>query len=186
MLKYIVYIYMFLEGLSLIKQVFIINGSGGVGKDSVCSAAAQSWQVQNISSITPILEVAKTAGWDGTKTPAARRFLSQLKADCTEFNDLPFRYCMEQFHAFEGNNAELLFVHIREPEEIARFRQAVGENCKAILVRRPALEQARGQLGNRSDDGVAAYHYDAEFINDGPLAELPGRVHDFLQQLIHE
>ena len=58
------------------KQVFIINGSGGVGKDTVCSAAAQSWKVQNISSITPILQVAKAAGWDGTKTPAARRFLS--------------------------------------------------------------------------------------------------------------
>ena len=41
------------------KQVFIINGSGGVGKDTVCSAAAQSWKVQNISSITPILQVAK-------------------------------------------------------------------------------------------------------------------------------
>ena len=52
------------------KQVFIINGSGGVSKDTVCSAAAQSWKVQNISSITPILQVAKAAGWDGTKTPA--------------------------------------------------------------------------------------------------------------------
>jgi len=157
----------------LTKQVFIINGSGGVGKDTVCSAAAQSWKVQNISSITPILQVAKAAGWDGTKTPAARRFLSQLKADCTEFNDLPFRYCTEQ-----------LFVHIREPEEIERFRQAAGVNCKTILVRRPTLEQARGQLGNRSDDGVAAYAYDAEFLNDGSLEELPAKVHDFLQALI--
>ena len=87
------------------KQVFIINGSGGVGKDTVCSAAAQSWKVQNISSITPILQVAKAAGWDGTKTPAARRFLSQLKADCTEFNDLPFRYCTEQLQIFAENDA---------------------------------------------------------------------------------
>ena len=128
------------------KQVFIINGSGGVGKDTVCSAAAQSWKVQNISSITPILQVAKAAGWDGTKTPAARRFLSQLKADCTEFNDLPFRYCTEQLQIFAENDAELLFVHIR--------------------------------------DGVAAYAYDAEFLNDGSLEELPAKVHDFLQALI--
>lgn len=75
----------------------------------------------------------------------------------------------------------LLFVHIREPEEIERFRQAAGVNCKTILVRRPTLEQARGQLGNRSDDGVAAYAYDAEFLNDGSLEELPAKVHDFLQ-----
>ena len=155
------------------KQVFIINGSGGVGKDTVCSAAAQSWKVQNISSITPILQVAKAAGWDGTKTPAARRFLSQLKADCTE-----------QLQIFAENDAELLFVHIREPEEIERFRQTAGVNCKTILVRRPTLEQARGQLGNRSDDGVAAYAYDAEFLNDGSLEELPAKVHDFLQALI--
>ena len=166
------------------KQVFIINGSGGVGKDTVCNAAAQSWKVQNISSITPILDVARAAGWNGKKTPAARRFLSQLKADCTEFNDLPFRYCMEQLHAFEGNEAELLFVHIREPEEIERFRQAAGGNCKTILVRRPALEQQRGQLGNRSDDGVAEYAYDAEFLNDGPLEALPQKVQEFLQALI--
>ena len=166
------------------KQVFIINGSGGVGKDTVCSAAAQSWKVQNISSITPILQVAKAAGWDGTKTPAARRFLSQLKADCTEFNDLPFRYCTEQLQIFAENDAELLFVHIREPEEIERFRQTAGVNCKTILVRRPTLEQARGQQGNRSDDGVAAYAYDAEFLNDGSLEELPAKVHDFLQALI--
>ena len=166
------------------KQVFIINGSGGVGKDTVCSAAAQSWKVQNISSITPILQVAKAAGWDGTKTPAARRFLSQLKADCTEFNDLPFRYCTEQLEAFRRSDEQLLFVHIREPEEIARFREAAGEECRTLLVTRPALEQARGALGNRSDDGVAAYTYDAEFLNDGSLEELPAKVHDFLQALI--
>ena len=76
----------------------------------------------------------------------ARRFLSQLKADCTEFNDLPFRYCTEQLQIFAENDAELLFVHIREPEEIERFRQTAGVNCKTILVRRPTLEQARGQL----------------------------------------
>ena len=104
--------------------------------------------------------------------------------NCTEFNDLPFRYCTEQLQIFAENDAELLFVHIREPEEIERFRQTAGVNCKTILVRRPTLEQARGQLGNRSDDGVAAYAYDAEFLNDGSLEELPAKVHDFLQALI--
>ncbi|WNX82987.1 hypothetical protein RWV98_10155 [Agathobaculum sp. NTUH-O15-33] len=49
------------------KHVFIINGSGGVGKDTVCELAAKRWKVQNISSITPILTVARAAGWDGEK-----------------------------------------------------------------------------------------------------------------------
>ena len=166
------------------KHVFVINGSGGVGKDTLCEAAGRFWRVQNISSITPVCEVARAAGWDGVKTPASRRFLSQLKELCTEFNDLPLHYCMEQYEAFLHNDNQILFVHIREPEQIERFRQAAGACCKAILVRRPALEQARGPLGNRSDDNVADYSYDGVFINDGPLEELPGKVQQFLQNMI--
>lgn len=161
------------------KSVFIINGSGGVGKDSVCHAAAACWRVQNISSITPILQVARAAGWDGNKTPEARRLLSRLKEVCTEYNDLSFRYCMEQYAAFRQSDAEMLFVHIREPEEIERFRQAVGAGCFAVLVRRPSLEQTRGVLGNRSDDGVDAYAYDGVLVNDGTLDELPQKVRAF-------
>ena len=69
-------------------------------KDTVCVAAARFWKAENISSITPILDVAYAAGWDGRKTPEARRFLSRLKEVCTEFNDLPFSYCMERYHRF--------------------------------------------------------------------------------------
>ena len=72
-----------------------------------------------------------------------------------------------------------MFVHIREPEEIARFREAAGEDCRTLLVTRPAMEQARGALGNRSDDGVSEYAYDRIFVNDGPLDELPDKVHRF-------
>ncbi len=163
------------------QHVFVINGSGGVGKDTICEMAAAFWKVKNISSITPILQVARSAGWDGTKTPEARRFLSQLKEVCTEFNDLPFRYCMEQYQDFMQSDAEILFVHIREPEAIIRFREAVSGDCKTVLVQRPALEQARGTLGNRSDDGVTNYTYDGIFINDGALEELPEKVYSFFK-----
>ena len=166
------------------KHVFVINGSGGVGKDTLCEIAAAFWKVQNISSITPILHVARSAGWDGIKTPEARLFLSQLKEICTEFNDLPFRYCMEQYQQFLHNDAEMLFVHIREPEAIDRFRKTVGGDCKTVLVRRPKLEQARGALGNRSDDGVSNYTYDGIFVNDGTLEQLPEKVHAFFQRFM--
>lgn len=102
-------------GVRVDKLVVIINGSGGVGKDTVCDAAAAFWKTRNISSITPILRVAESAGWDGVKTPASRRFLSELKQSCTEFNDLPFRYCTEQLAAFRESDEQLMFVHIREP-----------------------------------------------------------------------
>jgi len=103
----------------------------------------------------------------------------ELKQSCSEFNDLPFRYCAEQLEAFRRSDEQLLFVHIREPEEIARFRESAGEECRTLLVTRPAMEQARGALGNRSDDGVAGYQYDRVFVNDGALDALPDKVHAF-------
>ena len=51
------------------------------------------------------------------------------------------------------------------------------------FLQRTVVEEFR-IIGNRSDDGVAAYAYDAEFLNDGSLEELPAKVHDFLQALI--
>ena len=41
------------------------------------------------------------------------------------------------------------------------------------------MEQARGALGNRSDDGVAGYQYDRVFVNDGALDALSDKVHAF-------
>ena len=92
--------------------------------------------------------------------------------------------CARQLELFRQSDRQLLFVHIREPEQIARFRDAAGEGCQAILVRRPALEQARGPLGNRSDDGVNGYDYDHVFVNDGPLDTLPDKVRRFFEGLL--
>ena len=81
----------------------------------------------------------------------------------------------------DRSDAEILFVHIREPEAIMRFREAVSGDCKTVLVQRPVLEQTRGTLGNRSDDGVKNYTYDGIFVNDGALEELPEKVYSFFK-----
>ena len=167
------------------KQIFVINGSGRAGKDTVCAMAAEKYRVCNVSSITPIVEIARFAGWNGEKTPEARRLLAQLKEVFTAYNDLSFRYCMEQVEAFRAGDDQVMFVHIREPEEIARFRQAVGADCKTLLVRRPSLD-ARGPLGNRADDSVENYIYDAVLLNDGDLEQLRQRVFAFLRQEMGE
>ncbi len=165
------------------KRVIIVNGRGGVGKDTLCALAARDYRVRNISSITPILEIARFAGWDGEKTPAARRLLSQLKQAFTEWNDLSFQYCMAQYAAFLQSEDEILFVHIRETAEIERFRQAVGADCQTLLVRRQAVEQT-GPLGNHADDDVSHYHYDYYFYNDGPLDGLEDNVRCFFAQIL--
>lgn len=167
------------------KRVIIVNGRGGVGKDTICAAAASYYRVRNISSITPIVEIARFAGWDGKKDPAARRLLSRLKDAFTEWGDLSFSYCMQQYVAFLESDEQILFVHIREPEEIARFCDAVGPTCRTLLVRRAAVE-GEAPLGNRSDDSVAQYRYDYYFDNDGPLPRLAGSVRDFFAVVMDE
>lgn len=165
------------------KHVIIVNGRGGVGKDTICALAEQYYKAHTISSITPILAVAKCGGWDGHKTPEARLLLSRLKEIFTAYNDLSFSYCMQQYILFLESDQQILFVHIREPEEIERFRKAVGARCRTMLVRRRKVE-AEGTLGNRADDSVLDYHYNYYFDNDGALEHLPESVHAFFDVVL--
>ena len=56
----------------MVKPVFIINGSGGSGKDSFCKFCSQYLSVYNISSVDTIKEVAKILGWNGEKDEKSR------------------------------------------------------------------------------------------------------------------
>ena len=163
------------------KQVFIINGRGGVGKDTICAITSDLYKVRNISSITPIVQIARFAGWNGEKTLAARKMLSQLKQVFTEFNDLSFTYCMNQYEEFLASDEEILFVHIREPEEIARLQQSIGKSCRTLLIRRD--DPKATVYGNRSDDSVEDYSYDLYFDNNIPLSELPRAVKKFFEKI---
>ena len=57
------------------KVAVVINGAGGVGKDTLCNLAAKHFRVLNVSSITPIKEIAAECGWRGEKDDKARKSL---------------------------------------------------------------------------------------------------------------
>lgn len=163
------------------KCVIIINGTGGVGKDTLCSMAGRQFRVRTISSITPIKEIATQAGWNGRKDPKSRKLLSDLKRIFTEYNDLPTRYLLSELESFRSSDEELLFVHIREPEEIDHFkRQVRGIRCVTLLVTRKATEGRH--WGNASDDEVKNYHYDYLYRNDLPLDRAGGNFCAFLRK----
>ena len=152
------------------KLVIVINGSGGVGKDTLCDFAAECYNVKNISSITPIKEIARSCGWDGTKNDKSRKFLSDLKMLCVEYNDYPTKWAISEYESFLNTDEEIMFVHIREPEEIAKFVAATGGAAKTLLVR-GGDRMKKECYGNFSDDGVENYVYDRYFLNDGTLKE---------------
>ena len=166
------------------KAVFVINGRGGVGKDTLCSFAAKKYAVRNISTITPIKALAAQCGWKGEKTNRARKFLSDLKALLVDYNDYPTNWAMEEYKSFLACDEEILFVHIREGSEIAKFIEATGGHAKALLVRRAAKEPI--SYGNVSDDLVEQYDYDYVFDNNLPLAEAEAAFLAFLDRMFAE
>ncbi len=158
------------KGNDMKKTVLVINGAGGVGKDTLCDMAAKSFKVDNISSITPIKDVARLFGWNGSKDDRSRKFLADLKKLTVEYNDYPTLWLKEKYNEFLLSDNEILFVHIREPEEIAKFVRATGGAAKTLLVRGGG-RMAKRQYGNAADDSVENYEYDYYFINDKTLDE---------------
>ena len=166
------------------KLVIVINGAGGVGKDTLCSLAARAYRVRNISSVDPIKELARMAGWDGDKSDKSRKMLSDLKMLFTRYNDLCLRYITEQYRQFLDGEEQVMFVHIREPEEIARFVAVAPEHIRTLLITNSTKEQR--VYSNDSDDNVAWYDYDAVYDNKYSLEETEGIFLHFFRNWFEE
>lgn len=117
------------------KQIFIINGSGGVGKDTFVDLVSielndimkRFHTVINFSSVDKLKQIAKEIGWNGEKTEKDRKFLSDLKELTSQYCDMSFQSMTEKVNEFMSDeNSIFLFLHIREPEEIARAVKEFG------------------------------------------------------------
>lgn len=159
------------------KTIIIINGTGGSGKDTFVEFVSKYTSVVNFSSVDKVKEVATVGGYDGGKTEKDRKFLSDLKALLEEYNDMPFRSMAEVVDKFRETDEEILFLHIREPENIER---AVNEfDAETLLVKRVGLENI---TSNYSDANVDNYDYDYRVEND-TLEELEEQAILFIEKL---
>ena len=159
------------------KQIIIINGTGGSGKDTFVEYCAKYGKVMNFSSIDKVKDVARVIGWDGQKTEKDRKFLSDLKKLTTEYNDMAFNSVKEAVSIFEKSDDKLMFIHIREPEEIKRAVDAFG--AKALLVRREGLANIES---NYSDASVENYDYDY-IIENTTLEKLEEDAKKFIENI---
>ena len=154
------------------KIAIIINGKGGVGKDNLCDFISKHFKTKKISSITPILTIAKAGHWNGDKDDKSRKLLSDLKHLFTNYNDLSFHYLKSQTEEFLLSDDKMLFIHMREPEEISKYLKYAADinlYCKTLLIKRDTMEHKI--YGNDADDMVDYYHYDTIYKNNLPLTE---------------
>ena len=108
-------------------NLVIVNGFPLSGKDTFVDFCV--WKLASIgidgfsvSSVGAVKDAALLLGWDGEKDERGRQFLSDLKDMSTTDYDGPMRY-MERMIEQEciSFRKKVVFLHIREPEEITKF-----------------------------------------------------------------
>lgn len=165
------------------KLVVVINGKGGAGKDTLCGFVAKHYPTENVSSITPVKEIAALCGWSGEKDAKSRKFLADLKRLLTWYNDLPTQYLMAQYEKFDQSSQKILFVQIRERDQIEQFRRKMSGRCVTLLVRRDCDAQP---FGNAADDEVEDFRYDYIYENFKPLLEAEADFLCFFKKILRD
>ena len=173
-------------------KIVLINGAAGSGKDTLvlmCRDILGSEVVGNISTVDFVKEVATFCGWDGTKTPENRKFLSDLKKLLAEWDDVPTKKVIEAVDNFVDYlvlyglwDAGVVFIHCREPEQIKKLVDEFNGNATTLLIRRDAAE-AVTQI-NDSDNSVLEYDYDYTIWNDSNLSCLRNEAMVFLRDCL--
>lgn len=158
-------------------RVFVINGTGGSGKDTFVEFFRSFYpKTVNISTIDPVKAIARMCGWDGSKTEKNRKFLSDLKDLLTEWNDVPFKDVKTKVESF-GESEGYVFIHCREPKEIDKLKNEF--NAKTILIKR----FKENITSNHADAEVDNYDYDYVVNNTGTLNDLKIAVKNFIKTI---
>lgn len=172
------------------KKAVIINGFGGVGKDTFVDVCAKISNergiiVENVSSVDLIKAAAKILGWDGiSKTEKDRRFLHELKKLANAYNSICITYMEERFDHFPDNgelpivNERIIFFHIREPEEMDIIRASL--DAKVIYIKNDRV--ARNE-NNLEDKDIENYPYDYIIDNSGSIEQLEDEANKFIEWL---
>ena len=186
-------------------KVVIINGKPQSGKDTFCKYAQgycnddESANTLIISSVDPLKEMLTQLGWDGTKTDKIRDMLMDMKQLWIQNQDGPTMFLFNnilEFHKACTGEDNIVFVHIREPEEIKKLVNALtgfesmGIDVISLLVIRKGGEDTPNQPAEtrRSDDEalINSYGYDVTINNDEDLIKLQELAAEFVDKLLED
>lgn len=169
------------------KLIYIVNGSGGSGKDSFCNIIKKysGHDTYTTSSAKRAKKIAMDVfGWDGvTKNEKIRKLISVIKDLLTWWDDIPFKDMKGEVMYFEATpSMEIMFIHVREPQEIQKLKNEFPY-IKTILITNKNVPVI---TSNDADGGVFNYEYDYHIENDGTLDDLKKTALDFINQFYKE
>lgn len=166
-------------------KTFIVNGKPRSGKDTFVDYASALLKLhhiksKSISSVDKVKAAAELLGWNGVKDEKGRKFLSDLKDISSSVYDGPLEYMRSEILDFNHYNSNgVVFIMIREPEEIIKFVSKFP-HTKTIYVNRGVTES----FNNHADENVEKYYYDYIIDNEGDLLGLQKVASDFVFTLL--
>lgn len=169
------------------KKIIIINGSGGVGKDTFVDMVRQ--EIYNISGSNcrvyqisdPVKAIAEEMGWEGGKTEKDRKFLSDLKVLWSEYNDGPFERMDKAVKLFKHDaKNDVLFLFMREPAEIKRASEMY--DALTVVITSDRVDKIES---NMADKNVMNYNYDVVIRNNLDTEHLEDTARSFAQKVVN-
>ena len=167
-------------------KIYILNGKAGSGKTTFFKLIEEKCHnyVYNYSTVDLVKKVAYGCGWDGSKTPENRKFLSDLKDLLTEWNDVPYKDCLKEIKRITSladiydveHDDWAIFIDCREPKEIQKFVDRLG--AKTIFIDRKIEDY---NASNHADANVENFEYDIVINNNGTLEDLAAVAMNFIK-----
>lgn len=174
----------------MIKYIIVNGHPRSTGKDSFADYAIKELGIRGrrayvYSSVSLVKDLATRAGWDGRKTPEARKFLSDMKKVLVNspWGNLTMKNVEDVANRYDRLNdtpyPTYIFIMVREPKEIHDYVYKYG--ATAVFVRR---DEANKVMGNDSDDDVENYPYHYFVNNNSTLDNLQDEANTFINWLI--
>lgn len=157
-------------------RVILINGYPESGKDKFTELCSETGNVLNLLTSTPAKEALATLGWDGEKTAEARNLLAKMMKFSYGYNG-PLNYVLDEI---SKSNADIIFVHIREPKNLDLFKKAIPDALSILILR----ESQRAIYSNDSDNDVEKYTYDVVVDNNRTVKDLKAYADSFVRMLM--
>lgn len=174
------------------KRIFIINGSGGSGKDTFVRLCSNHLKIRNTSKIIPAKRaLCELLGitmdeLESNKTEEVRSMLVNLNSIAIKHGDYPTKFIMNQVREFLCSEEEqVMFIHIREPEEIDKVKGLINEMIDPMKVSTVLIvsDRVKRITSNTADANVDKYDYDIVIDNSHGMQQLSNEADIFCSSL---
>lgn len=170
-------------------KIILLNGKPRVGKDTFVDLAKEREKltVVNYSTVDKVKEAALLLGWDNVKDDTGRKFLSDLKDMSSLHYDGPFlaiKNKVKDLDLVSHKQDIVIFIHTREPPEIARIKEYYAGRCWTVVLERDQELTGVENLSCHADQNVDQYEYDFRIPNNGTLEDLRGEMDKLLDHIL--